>query len=199
LDTCNFESGRLLLGGTYHYEAYASTAGGVASADITIEIQDTSAVVTINGRLRTSPPSVSTSSGYVGATIDLTKLFRIEIYNPNEPGESLGIIRAHGRFEFMNPSNRTSQSLSWYSNRHPCNGDWIIPEYPVLGVGADVADTLQVWQNYSWYGSVASTGGGRVEATHDLKLTMTGRASPGDTPAEATVYGRIIFFIEESE
>jgi len=195
-DSCLFESGRMLLSGTYPYHADVSTQFGQATVDLTFDIQDTTATITFDGLVSISPPAdpQSSDNGSANIRILLGSLFQILINNPNDPStSSTAAMGVTGRVEVMNHSSLLSSRLYWSQFQHLCQGT--SNSINLFDGYVQEADTLQVFQSST--GSIAYSGQLK-EVLESLEISLSGLTRAGEPAAEATIHGTLEFILRQN-
>ncbi len=193
-DSCNFESGRLLLGGAYPYQAEASTPFGDGSVTLTLDVQDTIATLTFDGSVRIIPPSDPQNNGWADIRIDLSRLLQVIVDNPNDPSvSSYASMSAVSRVEVMNPNDGMNVGIYWNQAQHLCQGT--SNNITVLDYSVPQADTLQAFER-STGGYLQS--GQRKEFLQTFYVTAGGYARAGDPVSEVTIHGTLEFRLRQN-
>jgi hypothetical protein len=192
-DDCNFESGRMLLGGTYPYEAGASTQFGNSSVTLTVEVQDTVATLTFDGSLHFIAPSDPQDNGQVEFRIDPRNLLQLIVDNPNDPSvNSYASMSAVSRIEVMNPNDGMNVHASWIPTQRLCRAS--SSSITALDYSFPKADTVQVVETS---GGMYLYSDQRKEYFPTFYVTAGGPVHAGDTPSDVTIHGTLEFRLRQ--
>ena len=205
LDTCGFEDGRLLLSGISIYSANAAESNATSNIYLTFDVRDSVAKISFDADFKVTSPGETNTTDRASASIQLllNNMFRIEVFNPNEPGESIAGISMTGIFEILNPAASSSikGNIKWYSRHHHCNESWsdMFDAFTSFYGNFNYilnSDTTQTFAT-SMGGGQNVAGGESNEIDMGFRLILTDSSHPGQETRNATVHGEIIIILRQ--